>query len=113
VHKKRNEEVILYKEYNDKDYPKYDNYDAINVDKVKDIPCDWLGHIGVPATFLSQYNPNQFEIIGALISGPLGQELGALKMQQVRPNGKTTLEYGALINKKAKFARIIIKNKQL
>lgn len=62
-HKKRNEEIILYKNYNKKDYPKYDNYDAINVDKVKDIPCDYDGVMGVPITFLSQFNPKQFEII--------------------------------------------------
>ena len=44
-------------------YPKYDNYDAINVDRVDYIPCDYFGYIGVPITFLDKYNPNQFEII--------------------------------------------------
>lgn len=44
-------------------YPKYDNYDAINIDKTKDIPSDYDGHIGVPITFLDKYNPEQFEII--------------------------------------------------
>lgn len=63
-HKIRNEEVLLYKEYNEVDYPKYDNYDAINVDKVKDIPKDYYKEVGVPITFLSKYNPNQFEILG-------------------------------------------------
>lgn len=62
-HKKRNEEIILYKNYNKKEYPKYDNYDAINVDKVKDIPCDYDGVMGVPISFLSQFNPEQFEIL--------------------------------------------------
>jgi hypothetical protein len=62
-HKKRNEELILYRTYNETDYPKYDNYDAINVDKVKDIPVDYFGVIGVPISFLDKYNPNQFEIV--------------------------------------------------
>ncbi|NCU26220.1 modification methylase [Candidatus Nomurabacteria bacterium] len=67
-HTKRHEDLILYKTYNEKDYPTYDNYDAINVDKTKDIPCDYYGPIGVPITFLDKYNPDQFEILG-LTSG--------------------------------------------
>lgn len=63
--KKRYEDLILYKEYKETDYPKYDNYDAINVDKVKDIPVDYDGVMGVPITFLDKYNPNQFEIVGS------------------------------------------------
>lgn len=62
-HDKRHEELILYKNYNPKEYPKYDNYDAINVDKVADIPCDYYGVMGVPITFLDKYNPEQFEIV--------------------------------------------------
>ena len=63
---KRNEEMILYRKYYDDTflYPKYDNYDVINVDKVKDIPCDYYGVMGVPITFMDKYNPNQFEILG-------------------------------------------------
>ena len=60
---KRHEDLILYKKYNPEDYPKYDNYDAINVDKVADIPCDYDGVMGVPITFLDKYNPDQFEIV--------------------------------------------------
>jgi hypothetical protein len=63
-HKKRNEEIILYKKYNEKDFPKYDNYDAIEVSKVADIPIDYEGIMGVPITFLEKHNPNQFEILG-------------------------------------------------
>lgn len=63
-HRKRHEKLILYKRYNAEEYPIYDNYNAINVDKVKDIPCDYNGVIGVPITFLDKYNPKQFEIIG-------------------------------------------------
>jgi len=61
---KRHEDLILYKKYTPEEYPKYDNYDAINVDKTKDIPMDYDGHIGVPITFLNKYNPEQFDIIG-------------------------------------------------
>lgn len=64
-HKKRHEELILFKTYNPEDYPKYDNYDAINVDKTADIPCDYDGVMGVPITFLDKYNPKQFEIVSA------------------------------------------------
>lgn len=59
----RHENLILYKTYNPEEYPKYDNYDAINVDKVADIPCDYYGVMGVPITFLDKYNPEQFEIV--------------------------------------------------
>ena len=62
-YKERHEELILYKRYNPEDYPKYDNYDAINVDKTKDIPCDYDGVMGVPITFLDKYCPEQFEIV--------------------------------------------------
>lgn len=61
---KRHEELILYRTYNPADYPQYDNYDAIEVSKVADIPCDYDGVMGVPITFLDKYNPEQFEIIG-------------------------------------------------
>lgn len=60
---KRNEEMDLVRLYSPEDYPKYDNYDAINVDKTQDIPCDYPGVMGVPITFLDKYNPEQFEII--------------------------------------------------
>lgn len=61
---KRHEELILYRTYNPEDYPKYDNYDAIEVSKVADIPCDYDGVMGVPITFLDKYNPQQFKIMG-------------------------------------------------
>ncbi|GHT13685.1 putative adenine-specific methylase [Bacteroidia bacterium] len=60
----RHEDLILYKTYNPQEYPKYDNYDAINVDKTADIPMDYAEIMGVPITFLDKYNPEQFEIIG-------------------------------------------------
>lgn len=63
-HARRHEELILYKTYNPSEYPKYDEYDAINVNKVAEIPMDWNGAMGVPITFLSKHNPKQFEILG-------------------------------------------------
>ncbi len=62
---KRHEDLILYKTYygNESHYPKYDNYDAINVDITKDIPMDYEGVMGVPITFMDKFSPDQFEII--------------------------------------------------
>lgn len=62
-YKERHEDLILYKNYTPEEYPHYDNYDAINVDKTSEIPCDYNGDMGVPITFLDKYNPEQFEII--------------------------------------------------
>lgn len=61
---KRHEDLILFRKYNPQDYPKYDNYDAININKTVDIPVDYDGVMGVPITFLDKYNPEQFEIAG-------------------------------------------------
>lgn len=82
--KKRHENLILYKHYSPEEYPKYDNYDAINVDKVSDIPLDYNGVMGVPITFMNQYNPDQFEIIGLGIAN-LGLECG---VQPYKPHHK-------------------------
>jgi hypothetical protein len=95
---KRHEDLILYKKYNPEEYPKYDNYDAINVDKTKDIPMDYAGAMGVPITFLDKYNPEQFEILG--IDRMLVEEL----------TGKVSR---FLINGKELYARIIIRNKRV
>lgn len=61
---KRHESIPLYKKYNPTEYPTYDNYDAIEVSKVAEIPEDYPGAMGVPITFLDRYNPEQFEILG-------------------------------------------------
>lgn len=66
---KRHERLTLTEQYSPDRYPKYDNYDAINVDKVSDIPMDYDGLMGVPITFLQRYNPEQFEVIGELKHG--------------------------------------------
>ena len=61
---KRHEELIMYQTYDSERFPKYDNYDAININKTAEIPLDYYGKMGVPITFLEKYNPCQFEILG-------------------------------------------------
>src|SRR5690606_3219951 len=71
--RKRHEDLILYRTYygNETEYPKYDNYPAINVDRTKDIPMDYEGEMGVPITFIDKYNPDQFEIMALGIVGSI------------------------------------------
>ncbi len=61
---KRHADIVLHKKYSSEEFPKYDNYDVINVNKVADIPMDYEGIMGVPITFIDKYNPEQFEILG-------------------------------------------------
>ncbi len=74
-HAKRHEDLILYRHLSSENYPHYDNYDAINVDKTADIPQDWAGVMGVPITFLDKYNPEQFEILGTSDNGIVNDEI--------------------------------------
>jgi len=104
-YKERHENLILYKKYNPKDYPKYDNYNAINVDKTSDIPMDYDGAMGVPITFLDKYNPEQFEIIGSDYEVKEG-----LLPEIVNPKWKGKLDRG-YINGKRMYARLLIKRK--
>jgi hypothetical protein len=136
-HNKRHEDLILYKKYTPQEYPHYDNYDAINVDKTKDIPMDWQGAMGVPITFLDKYNPEQFEIISLGIVGSI--EFTCNKKMEVldkngMPTGKYTFNAKGTLYKiynpetdgkpafkdcetgqlySSIYARIIIKNKKL
>ena len=73
-HVKRHEKLILWKNYTPEEYPKYDNYDAINVDNCKNIPVDYDGVMGVPISFIDKYNPEQFEIV-AFRKGDDGKDL--------------------------------------
>lgn len=91
-YQERHEELILYKKYTPQEYPKYDNYDAINVDKTADIPCDYDGVMGVPITFLDKYNPNQFEIIALGIVGSCEFTCNK-KMEILDKNGLSTGKY--------------------
>lgn len=72
----RHEVLTLYKKYSPEGYPHYDNYDAINVDKVADIPCNYDGVMGVPITYLDKHNPDQFEILGITESNGRGFSTG-------------------------------------
>lgn len=90
--KKRHENLILYKHYSPEEYPKYDNYDAINVDKVGEIPLDYDGVMGVPITFLDKYNPEQFEIIGMSANADamdVPVQLGEAFIKEYRRQGGT------------------------
>ena len=68
--------LVLTKSYTPEAYPRYDNYNAIEVSKTKDIPYDYQGVMGVPVTFLDRYSPNQFEIVGATESEGKGFSSG-------------------------------------
>ena len=103
---KRHKELILYKKYSPKEYPKYDNYDAIEVSKVTNIPLEYNGAMGVPDTFLDKYNPEQFELIG-IPFGDLGKTLGVAKNYR----GRTDISVTISGNTKCPFSRIIIKTK--
>jgi len=95
---KRHDELTLYKKYTPKDYPKYDNFDAINVNKYADIPYDYTGPMGVPVTFVDKYNPAQFEILGNLGS--------------YAPDGYS-LSSAIFIEGRKIFKRILIRNKKV
>lgn len=101
---KHNEELILIKHYTPEEYPKYDNYDAINVNTYTDIPCDFDGAMGVPITFLDKYNPKQFEIIWTTDRGGDGY------LEEFK---KPWDRYDApVLNGKGLYTRILIRKKQ-
>lgn len=119
---KRHEDLILYKQYDPKEYPKYENFDAINVNKTKDIPMDYKGAMGVPITFLDKYNPDQFEIIGLGISRS-GLEIGVKPYKEehkkyrkeVQKRGAVDGDLYMITNGvvKVPYARILIRNKKI
>ena len=98
-HTKRHTELDLYKKYNAEEYPKYDNYDAIEVSKVAEIPMDYDGVMGVPITFLDKYCPTQFKIVGCSYQyGDCGKHI----------DGKG---WGVSVNNKDIYKRIFIKKR--
>lgn len=102
--KKRHENLDLRGNYySPEKYPEYDNYDAINVSKVADIPCDYDGVMGVPITFMDKYNPDQFEIIGATESEGKGFSMGLWD--------ETSKVSQPLVKTKRVYKRIFIKTK--
>lgn len=106
-YKARHEELILYKKYSPDEYPKYENFAAIDVGRVSDIPVDYKGMMGVPDNFIDQYNPDQFEILG-LGSGNLAKEIGV----QRNYRGRTDLAYIVNGIHKCPYSRIIIRRRQ-
>ena len=109
---KRHEKLILWKKYTPEEYPKYDNYDAINVNKVADIPVDYDGVMGVPISIMDKYNPEQFEIVGFWNTGHAGDVIGAAQCEAVSA-GKTIVWNGPTVNGKTKYFRILIRKKQV
>jgi len=107
---KRHENLTLYRQYDPKAYPHYDNYDAINVDKVAEIPYDYEGPMGVPITFLDKYNPDQFEIIG-LANDKRDKDPIFIKGKPTYLDEQHKSFVGMVLNGKAPYARIIIKRK--
>lgn len=98
--KKRHEKLVLWKTYTPEEYPTYDNYEAINVNKTVEIPSDYDGVMGVPISFLDKYNPNQFEIVGWSRHNDLNMDGGYWK--------KGTCN-DALIGGKLVYRRILIR----
>lgn len=111
---KRHEELILYKTYTAEEYPTYDNYNAINVDKVADIPMDYDGVMGVPITFLDKYCPEQFDIIGCFnnYKPETADPSFCIYGEAVAVKSTTSLFRGPVVNGEAKYFRIIIRRKQ-
>jgi hypothetical protein len=120
-YEERHENLVLYKKYSLEEYPKYENYNAINVNKTSEIPLNYGGVMGVPITFLDKYNPEQFEIIGLGISNS-GIKIG------VKPYKEEHKRYRKEIQKRGAvdgdlymitngivdvpYARVLIKNKK-
>lgn len=104
---KRHQKITLYKNYSPAEYPKYDNFDAIEVSKVSNIPKDYDGNMGVPITFLDKHAPEQFEIIDLLNRYTLCDS------QKTNEDVRKRHSHTCNINGKAVFSRIVIKNKLL
>ncbi len=105
---RHNEEIDLYKNYTPEEYPKYDNYDAINVDSYRSIPCDYYGIMGVPITFLDKFNPNQFELLGSTQRGCHELVPDTRKYDdywECKPNGEKTGSSGSKTNENGNLLR--------
>lgn len=118
---KRHEDLILYRSYNSNEYPKYDNYDAIEVSKTADIPCDYDGVMGVPITFMDKYNPEQFEIIGMCENMDLyglktkvytSQECKDRYFELFGKKGTYDLNAAGVVNGKKVYQRVLIRKKR-
>ncbi len=107
-HNKRHEEMILVQRYhgNESAYPNYDNYNAIEVSKTQHIPMDYEAAMGVPITFLTKYNPDQFEIIGSDYEVKMGILPDIVKSEW---KGKIDRAY---LNGKRMYARLLVRNRK-
>ena len=116
--KKRHEDLILYRKYTPEEYPKYENFDAINVDQTKHIPVDYDGIMGVPITFMDKYNPDQFKILGIGIAS-LGLAAGVqpykpehrFYRKNVQQRGAVDGDLYMMVDREVKvpYSRILIK----
>jgi Adenine-specific methyltransferase EcoRI len=121
---KRHDDFILYKTYlgNENEYTKYENFDAINIDRAEFIPIDYKGIMGVPITFLDKYNPDQFEIIGLGISNS-GIEVGVQPYKEEHKKFRKEIQKRGAVDGdlyfvkngevEVPYARILIKNKRI
>lgn len=119
---KHKQSLTLYKKYTPEEYPKYENFNAINVDKISDIPINYNGAIGVPITFIDKYNPKQFEIIGLGISNS-GIEIGVKPYKEEHKKYRKEIQKRGAVNGDlymitngvvdVPYARVIIKNKKV
>jgi len=103
---KHKQDIVLYKKYSTGDYPKYDNYKAIEVSKVAEIPMDYKKVMGVPITFIDKYNPNQFEIV-ARADANIANENNKYHIGGFSDKGGAPMVNGKFI-----YKRILIKNKK-
>lgn len=121
-YEERHENLVLYKKYIPKEYPRYENYDAINVNKTSEIPINFDGAMGVPITFLDKYNPDQFEIIGLGISNS-GKEIGVEPYKEKHKKYRKEVQKRGAVDGdlymikngivEVPYARILIKNKKV
>lgn len=108
--KKRHEELVLYQSYNPAKYPKYVNYDAIEIGRIKDIPFDYEGNMGVPVSFIHKFNPGQFELVGSslelanmeIIKHILGKSDGGPAFYLKMPDGKLKRLFNRIVIRKIK-----------
>lgn len=115
AHSHRNTELDLYKKYSADEYPKYENYDAIEVSRVSEIPINYDNVMGVPITFLDKYCPTQFEIVGLFNDykpETADVENGQIYGNAVKIVSRKTLFRGPVVNGKATYARILIRRKK-
>lgn len=116
-YKQRHELMPLYKRYSPDEYPVYDNYDAIEVKKTSDIPCDYPGKIGVPITFLDRFCPEQFEIIGSFNNSKIEdkEREGYVLSRNTETiiSGVEKLWNGPVVNRQPLYKRIVIRHKTI